>query len=375
MKLEYAGSEKLVVNKVTPPGSKPIERPEAIIKVDRLSYLIWDEANLDKQEAFLLDFGMKTHKKDSQTLYMRSFGDEPYVYYARKAKTSAFRGLGVSVNSRQDLERLANKTGKLIEKIKHPGGGEVVRLTDPTGLEVEVCFGIEKVKPIDTRREALPVNTPNHHPRVNVGQREALAPSPVLKIGHCVLGANEIEKNIQWYMTHLGLLATDVLCLEDGSPIIAFLRMDREEDIADHHSIVIGKGGGEGYMHSAYEVVDVDAVAQGQQYLKMKKRKHYWGMGRHLLGSQVFDYWHDINGCEFEHYADGDVFTSDRKTEYHPMDPGNIYAWGDDIPAAMFKPNGKQILNVIRGLFKGEFSIAWLKKAKKATSRSPRPWL
>jgi len=375
MNLEYAGSENLVVNTDTPPGSKPIVCPTPIIKADRLSYLIWDEVDLNKQEAFLLDFGMKTHQKDQQSLYMRSYGDEPYVYYARQAKKSAFRGLGVSVNSRKDLERLAKKTDKQIEKIQHPGGGEVVRLIDPTGLEVEVCFGIKKVDPIHTRRDALPVNTPNHHPRVNIGQRESLAPSPVLKIGHCVLGSNEIEKTIEWYMTHLGLLATDVLCLEDGSPIIAFLRMDRGGEIADHHTIVIGKGGGEGYMHSAYEVVDVDAVAQGQQYLKMKKRKHYWGMGRHLLGSQVFDYWHDTNGREFEHYTDGDVFTSDRKTEYYPMDPGNIYAWGDDIPASMFKPNTKQVLNIIRGLFKGQFSISWLKKAKKSTSRSPRPWL
>ncbi|MEH6344788.1 MAG: VOC family protein [Bermanella sp.] len=375
MTLEYAGSEKFISNKDTPPGCKPIQRAEPIIKVDRLAYLLWDEANLDKQEAFLLDFGMNTHKKDEKSLYMRGFGDEPYLYVARKAKKSAFRGLGVCVNSREELERLANETGSAIENITHPGGGEVVRLTDPKGNEVEVCFGIEKVTPLQTRREPLIVNAPGNPQRVNSFQRSNFGPSPVLKIGHCVLGANNIEETIQWYMKHLGVIATDVLCVEDGSPAIAFLRLDRGEEHADHHTIVIGKGGGEGYMHSAYEVVDVDAVAQGQQYLKMKKRNHYWGMGRHFLGSQVFDYWLDINGNEFEHYTDGDVFTGHRETAYHPLDPGNIYAWGDDLPSAMFRPKPRQIWNILGGLFKGDISFSWVKQAKKATSRSPRPWL
>ena len=107
----------------------------------------------------------------------------------------------------------------------------------------------------------------------------------------------------------------------------------------------------------------------------MKNRQHYWGMGRHFLGSQVFDYWLDINGNEFEHYTDGDVFTGNRETAYHPLDPGNIYAWGDDLPSAMFRPKPRQIWNILGGLFKGDISLSWVKQAKKATSRSPRPWL
>jgi hypothetical protein len=138
---------------------------------------------------------------------------------------------------------------------------------------------------------------------------------------------------------------------------------------------VASKGGGDGYLHSAYEVVDLDALGQGQQILKSKKYKHVWGIGRHLLGSQLFDYWKDPHGMEFEHYADGDVFTSDHPTTYHPMDPGNVYSWGPDIPADMLKPTATQLLGIIKGLFNGSVTLKWLRAALKATSRPARPWL
>ena len=117
MNMEYAGSESLSVNTDTPPGSIPLERIAGHIKADKLIFLIWDVKDLDKQASFLLDFGMKLHEKNEQNIYMRGFGDEPYLYYGRKAKKTAFKGIGFAASSRHDLEILAEKTGKRIEKI------------------------------------------------------------------------------------------------------------------------------------------------------------------------------------------------------------------------------------------------------------------
>ena len=375
MSLQYAGSDTLMISEETPPGSVPLVRPEAIINVAELSYLIWDVANIDEQAAFLKDFGMKVNEKSHNSLFMRGYGKSPYIYYGRKAKKSAFKGIGLTAKSRSDLELLSHRTNTKIEAIQRPGGGEKIELTDPNGNLVEVVFGIESLQPLNTRREILPANTPSNRTRINQGQRTQMMPSPILRLGHCVLGANNFEATVRWYMHHFGLLATDALCIENGSPAIAFLRLNLGEDYADHHTIVIGKGGGEGYLHSAYEVVDIDAVAQGQQYQKMKKHKHVWGLGRHILGSQLFDYWHDPSGFEFEHYADGDVYTESRETEYHPLDSGNVYAWGDDLPNSFFALSLKQVLSIMKGLIKGDITIPWIKQAKKAMSRPPRPWL
>lgn len=43
--------------------------------------------------------------------------------------------------------------------------------------------------------------------------------------------------------------------------------------------------------HSSFEVHDMDIQALGHQWLKNKGYELEWGVGRHVLGSQIFDYW------------------------------------------------------------------------------------
>lgn len=373
--LLYPGSDELEINPETPPGSRPLQRPEPLVKADAVQYLLWDVADIERQEAFLLDFGMLTAEKQAGHLYMKGYGDAPYLYYGRKAQKSAFIGIGFSVNSRAELVLLAEATGVAIEALQRPGGGEVVRLVDPNGVVIEVSCGIARAEPVPTRREPLVANTPEHKARINAGQRPPLQPSPVVRAGHCVMGANNFDETTQWYMRHLGLIPSDVMCLDDASPAIAFMRLDRGDQPADHHTVVIAKGAANGYQHSAYEVLDLDALAQGQQYLKMKRRRHVWGLGRHILGSQIFDYWDDPDGFEFEHYADGDVFTADHPTDYHPLDAGNIYAWGEDMPKNYAGPTLRQLRDMLVDLLRGRLTLGWIKLAARAVSRPSRPWL
>jgi hypothetical protein len=45
----------------------------------------------------------------------------------------------------------------------------------------------------------------------------------------------------------------------------------------------------------------------GHEYLSgLARYEHMWGIGRHLLGSQVYDYWADPWGRVHEHWADTD---------------------------------------------------------------------
>ncbi len=52
----------------------------------------------------------------------------------------------------------------------------------------------------------------------------------------------------------------------------------------------------------------------GHEHLKLAGYQQDWGVGRHVLGSQVFDYWRDPWGYRVEHWTDGDVFTADVPT-------------------------------------------------------------
>jgi hypothetical protein len=58
--------------------------------------------------------------------------------------------------------------------------------------------------------------------------------------------------------------------------------------------------------------------------------KSLWGVGRHILGSQIFDYWADPSGFKIEHYADGDVVNEDVPTRRDVAGPLSV--WGPELP-------------------------------------------
>lgn len=49
----------------------------------------------------------------------------------------------------------------------------------------------------------------------------------------------------------------------------------------------------------------------GHTHLKASKRTPQWGIGRHVLGSQIYDYWLDPHGQMLEHWTDGDLFNNE----------------------------------------------------------------
>ena len=73
--------------------------------------------------------------------------------------------------------------------------------------------------------------------------------------------------------------------------------------------------------------------ALGHEHLKDKKKYiHDWGIGRHILGSQIFDYWQDPWGHGMEHWTDGDLLDGSHKTEKHPMSVILGSQWGPAAP-------------------------------------------
>jgi catechol 2,3-dioxygenase-like lactoylglutathione lyase family enzyme len=373
----YPGSDQYTPGELAGPGSQPLDLGgEPIIRVEDTAYILFEVPDLEAQLRFLQDFGLVPAEQSDDAIYLRGFGSAPYCYVARQSDRSAFLGAGFAVGTRAELEQLAAATARPIEAVDGPGGGERVRLEDPDGFIVDVVHGRKSVAPLDTRRELLPVNTPATKTRINRGQRAKLEPAAVERFGHYVLMVTDFARSFQWYRRHLGILPTDVLCAGDGKPLLAFNRLDRGKAPADHHTVVLMQGFEAAYMHSAYETLDMDSVGQGQQYLKQQGWNHFWGIGRHILGSQVFDYWLDPCGHEMEHYADGDVFEHDHPTGYHLMDRGGLWAWGADLPPSM-KPgkNPKDLLKILRAVLSGRIDRKTLAGIKRAMDRAPRPWL
>jgi len=366
----YPGLESYTEEEQKKLGSIRLERPEPLIKVDQLSYILFERPDLDLQESFMQDFGLLTYEKTDDALFMRGRDSEPYCFVALKGETPKYLGCGFSVNTRAELETLAaqGEGAGAIEPLNWPGGGERVRLTDPNGFIIDVIHGRTQIEPIPFRRETLPVNTPDQKNRVNRGQRAEHRATQVVRLGHAVHMVLDFDQSMQWYMKHLGIIASDVQCLADGTPSMSFTRLDRGDQPADHHTLAVSGGPLPLLLHVAFETTDIDEIGQGSQFLKSKGWHHQWGIGRHILGSQIFDYWHDPYGTEMEHYADGDVFTAEHPTGYGFFDQAGLWQWGDDYPAVAQPVLPTELLQPKE---RGDYLTKWAEQL----GRPARPWI
>jgi cytochrome P450 family 619 len=76
-----------------------------------------------------------------------------------------------------------------------------------------------------------------------------------------------------------------------GKDVASFMHIDRGDELVDHHSFFIYEGPKNHIHHSSFEVHDFDLQVLGHDWLREKGHQNCWGVGRHVLGSQIFDYW------------------------------------------------------------------------------------
>ena len=117
-----------------------------------------------------------------------------------------------------------------------------------------------------------------------------------------------MQETVQWFRTTLGMVGSDDIYAGEKSNLIgSFNRLDRGDEYVDHHAFFCIQSPTAGVNHFSYEVQDIDDVFMGHAHLaKKNKHEHMWGIGRHLLGSKVYDYWADPWGRVHEHWADSD---------------------------------------------------------------------
>ena len=318
---------------------QPARHRNPTTRARELAYLVFDRPDLARARTFLEDFGLQVLPASSQEiLFARGTGTSPFCYVARRAGKARFVGLGLRVGSLQDLQRLALLAGASgIEALTWPGGGQRVRLTDPAGFEVHAVYGQEPVPALPHRKPLL-LNETGSQRRINETQRLPAAPPEVIRLGHVALAVADYQATLAWYAQHFGFIPSDVQVLPDGSPAVTFMRLDLGTTPADHHTLALAQGFAPEYNHSAYELVDADAIGMGQRVLREGGWHHAWGIGRHILGSQIFDYWQDPWGDKHEHYCDGDLFTAELPMGVHEASKHAMAQWGPTMPASFVKP-------------------------------------
>lgn len=358
------------------PGSIEVPRSRApVVKANELVFVHFERPDIKQAERYLRDFGLTVIAQSENEVFMRGMGSQPYIYRVTHGPRARFLGLGFSVPAPEDLQKLSKAAGRPVEQSNAPGGGSVVHLRDPEGVAVDIICGFTPNKPLPTR-PAIPHNAPNQIVRVNATQRPTLEPPQVAKLGHLVLEAPDFDATVRWYIDTLGFIPSDVMCLPDGTPVGSFMRLDRGDVPTDHHTLFVAMGLESKVDHVAFEVVDLDAVQMGQQVLFANRYRHSWGVGRHLLGSQIFDYWRDPWGQKHEHYADGDLFNSAQKPGYHVLDRHGLYQWGPDLPKDFIdtRLTPRRLWTVCKMAVKDKARLRKMLALTNSLSKPGRPW-
>jgi catechol 2,3-dioxygenase-like lactoylglutathione lyase family enzyme len=279
---------------------------DSLSKAHDVAFVRFRVPDLMLMRKFLKEFGMREAGVERTRIFMRGYGTSPFVHATEYGAQPAFAGFGIYVPRRDELERLAAHDGVAIEPLDAPGGGVVARLTDPDGFVVEAVCGQTPVEPLSCPRHQ-PWNQGGQYPRQTSIRRVKKGPSHVQRLGHVVLGVSDFRRSEAWYKTRFGFVTSDEIQPAPGVAIGAFMRCDRGDQPCDHHTLfLLERPAPPEFMHAAFEVIDLDDLMAGHDHLKRHDRTHLWGVGRHYLGSQVFDYWRDPWGHEIEHWTDGD---------------------------------------------------------------------
>jgi len=323
---------------------------EPLIRVKKLGYVRVSAPDLSIAENFLTEFGLQVATRTDDEIYFRGTDPEPWCYVLSQG-TQNVTAIGFEADSTEDLQKLAQLAGaSAIEELQEPCGGQVVRLIDPVGMQVEIVYG----------RTSLPALAPAPVHAFNMnGQRERIGELPAVKhgsshvkrIGHLVLESASPESLYQWYHERFGLTASDAVRLPDGSPQMIFSRLDRGQEYVDHHVVGFQFALDEGtrVQHIAFEVGNLDDLMSGHEHLKRRKRKNVWGIGRHLLGGQIFDYWKSPFGVIHEHWTDTDLINETHEAQDLSVARMKDY-WGPaPTPAFLIaRWNLKVIKNLLR---------------------------
>lgn len=302
-------------------------------KVTDIAYGRLQAPSLDQQEEFLVNFGMVRVERTKDALYMRGTDPNHHLHVTHLGPEK-FVGFAFFVENEDELKKFTKAPGATgIENIDEPGGGKRVRVNDIHGYQMEVICGLEQLPKLPTRNNVLNWGDEKTR-RGNQLMRLAPGPSQVKRMGHGVLMTTRAPEATKWMREFLGLIPSDDVYAGDKSNVIAsFNRCDRGETLVDHHVFLCLSGPRSGLNHMSYEVQNIDDVMLGHEHLKRTgKYEQIWGIGRHVLGSQVFDYWKDPWGRVHEHWTDTDMRRASDGFNYLSVEEGLNSQWGQPAP-------------------------------------------
>ena len=312
------------------PGEHPGRARNPVIKVLDLAWLEFEKPDLEGTARFAKAFGLLPVSETADELQLRGTDSGSPCVVVRRGTRSRYLGPAFRAADAADLLRLAGATGAEVGNLPETLGGVVVDLVDPSGVPVRIVADTHELPSLGTR-PAVAFNFGHDPQRINSTQRPPREPATVQRLGHVAVQTPRYLQTLDWYLENLGLIVSDFNYYagqRDRGPTMAFIRCDRGSTPTDHHTLAMALGPRNKYLHSAFQVPDLDTLAAGGEFLREHGFHRSWGIGRHIEGSQIFDYWRDPDGLMVEHFTDGDLFDCTLEPGWAPLKASGLAQWG-----------------------------------------------
>lgn len=196
-----------------------------------------------------------------------------------------------------------------------------LEFADPAGMAVSIMVGersaAEALAPFEAKGGAVGARAASLR-----SDGEAARPN---RLSHLAMFTKDINTVLAFYENALGLRLSD-----RSLDIVCFMHGVHG---SDHHMIALLDSNGPGLHHSSWEVSSINELGIGATQMAMAGHDYQWGLGRHVLGSNYFNYIRDPWGSYIEYSAGMDYVPADvdyPSADYGPED--SFYLWGPDVP-------------------------------------------
>lgn len=283
---------------------------------------------LDEAKRFYSAFGLDV-RQQGQRLDLYTHG-HPHcwasIHEAAGPKQFQYISYGIfaedlpAFKARIQAQGLSSEAHPLAKGVER---GESVWLRDPDGVAIELVVSA-KVSP-SNKSQPSAVNL------VSPGQGAAPSRSRVQTVrprhlSHILRFTPDVPRMVAFGHEVLGFRLAD-----HSGDVIAFTYSPHG---SDHHLVAFAKSHAPGLHHSSWDVGSINEVGLGAEQMRDAGWGEGWGVGRHVLGSNYFNYVRDPWGSYCEYSFDIDFIPAglDWPSANHaPQD--SLYVWGPNVPA------------------------------------------
>ena len=305
------------------PRTSTVSRRAGTVAVHSVDRFVFTVPDLAVAKKFYATFGLDVHEFDGR-LDLYTFG-HPHcwasIFQSGEHKQLQYLRYGIFAEDEQELSKRIDSLG--LGMPPHPlGDGQGLWLRDPDGIATQLVVA-PKVSPSAKTSPSLPGT-------VLPGQGAAPSRSKVAAVrprylSHILRFTPDVTRMIAFCRDVLGLRLSD-----HSGEIIAFIHTPHG---SDHHLVAFAKSHAPGLHHSSWDLGSVNEVGAGAEQMRNAGWGKGWGVGRHVLGSNYFNYVQDPWGSFCEYSCDIDFVPADLDwpTADHPP-ADSLYVWGPAVP-------------------------------------------